>query len=90
MGNANRLRPDRLAAKLLAIRSTLKLSQLELAERLSTDLIQLRKSDISRYESGLRQPVLRILLRYARLAKISTDILIDDEMDLPMKFRSNS
>lgn len=89
MGNANRLRPDRLAAKLLAIRSTLKLTQLETAEKLSTDLVQLRKSDISRYESGLRQPVLRILLRYARLADISTDILIDDEMDLPMRFRNN-
>lgn len=78
-----RVKPSRLAEKLLSIRNILKLSQLEIAEELSFGGIQLRKSDISRYESGLREPPLIILLRYAQLATVSTDILIDDERNLP-------
>jgi len=32
---------------------------------------------------GTREPPLPILLRYARLAGISTDVLIDDDLKLP-------
>lgn len=82
MGNA-RIKPDNLAKKLSTIRNELELSQLGMAEKLSSEKIILRKSDISRYESGLREPPLIILLRYARLINVSTDLLIDDEQDLP-------
>jgi transcriptional regulator with XRE-family HTH domain len=40
---------------------------------------------ISRYEAGQREPPLRILLAYARAANVSTDVLIDDALDLPAK-----
>jgi transcriptional regulator with XRE-family HTH domain len=40
---------------------------------------------ISGYESGRREPPLLILLKYAGVAGISTDVLIDDELDLPDK-----
>ena len=43
------------------------------------------RSRISAYELGNREPHLPILLKYARLAGISTDVLIDDELDLPAK-----
>jgi transcriptional regulator with XRE-family HTH domain len=38
---------------------------------------------ISEYELGKNEPPLAILLQYARAANVSTDVLIDDEMDLP-------
>jgi len=34
---------------------------------------------VAGYERGTREPTLNVLLKYARLAGISTDILIDDE-----------
>jgi hypothetical protein len=40
-------------------------------------------SAISGYELGTREPPLPVLLRYARLAQISTDVLIDDKLSLP-------
>jgi transcriptional regulator with XRE-family HTH domain len=44
-------------------------------------------SAISNYELGTREPPLPVLLKYARLAGISTDVLIDDDLDLPEKIR---
>jgi transcriptional regulator with XRE-family HTH domain len=41
------------------------------------------RSTISGYERGEREPPLPILLKYARLAGVIMDVLVDDEMDLP-------
>jgi hypothetical protein len=38
---------------------------------------------ISAFELGTREPPLPLILKYARVAGISTDVLIDDELDLP-------
>jgi hypothetical protein len=38
---------------------------------------------VSGYETGKQEPDLIILLRYARLAGVSTDVLIDDGLKLP-------
>jgi transcriptional regulator with XRE-family HTH domain len=84
MGGKGRMKQERLAEKLLQIRLALGLSQTELLKRLGVeDLIVYNQ--ISRYENGKREPPLRILLAYARLARVSTDVLIDDEMDLPTR-----
>jgi transcriptional regulator with XRE-family HTH domain len=45
---------------------------------------EITQSRISGYELGTREPSLPTLLRYARLIGISTDVLIDDEMELPI------
>jgi transcriptional regulator with XRE-family HTH domain len=83
MGNA-RPKPERLADKLRQIRLSLGLSQTELLRRLDAeDLIAY--SQISEFETGRREPSLLILLRYARLAGIPTEVLIDDELDPPDK-----
>lgn len=37
---------------------------------------------ISEYEHGIREPNLIVLLHYARAARISTDELIDDDIDI--------
>ena len=81
MGNV-RPRPERLGEKLRQIRLSLGLSQSELLRRLEAeDLIAYNQ--ISGYETGQREPPLQILLRYARIAGVPTEVLIDDELDLP-------
>jgi transcriptional regulator with XRE-family HTH domain len=86
MGRAKRIRVKRLPEKLLQIRNTLNLSQNELIKELGLeDLIY--QNNVSGYESGEREPPLPFILAYAQLAGISTDFLIDDELDLPDKLR---
>lgn len=80
MGRSPRPRPERLSEKLLTIRQRLGLSQTEMRNQLG---LAIDHSAISGYELGTREPPLPILLRYAKLANISTDDLIDDEADLP-------
>ena len=81
MAKVSRPRPQRLAEKLKAIRLKLNLSQNEILKKLGMDDTY-NRSVISGYELGTKEPPLPILLRYARLTRISTDELIDDELDL--------
>jgi transcriptional regulator with XRE-family HTH domain len=84
MGRKPRVKPERLAEKLRRIREALGLSQSEMWMHLGVeDLIWFKQ--ISTYELGTNEPPLPILLRYARAANISTDVLIDDDLDLPAK-----
>lgn len=82
MGSAKREKPEFLAEKLLAVRNKLSLTLEQMADELSTDKIKLRKSDVSRYETGSREPSLIVLLKYARLADVYADALIDDKSEL--------
>ncbi len=84
MGTRPRLRQKRLPAKLRAIRDALGLSQSEMLRRLGAeDLLDYTR--ISEFERGKREPPLLILLRYAEVAGVCTDVLIDDALDLPAK-----
>lgn len=84
MGRASREKPMRLAEKLTQIRNYFGFSQdvilrqMELADRLSRD-------DISKYERGVREPSLIVLLKYARMAGVCVDVLIDDKIELPRR-----
>ncbi|HWW77763.1 MAG TPA: helix-turn-helix transcriptional regulator [Pyrinomonadaceae bacterium] len=82
MARGARLKPKRLAEKLVQLRTALGLSQNELIRALDVELTQNR---ISEYETGKGEPPLPVLLRYARLAGVCVDVLIDDEQDLPAK-----
>ena len=84
MGRTSREKPERLAEKLLQIRLALDLSQGDLLSRFGLSE-RLNRDDVSKYERGVREPSLPVLLRYARSVGISTDVLIDDELDLPEK-----
>ncbi len=75
-------KPKRLGEKLQNIRENCGLSQAEMLKKLGFDE-HLFRSNISQYELGTREPNLLVLLAYARLVGISTDDLIDDQMDLP-------
>jgi transcriptional regulator with XRE-family HTH domain len=80
MARGARLKPNRLAEKLVQIRTLLELSQNGMIERLGVDLTQNR---ISEYETGKGEPSLIILLRYARVAGVHMEDIVDDEVDLP-------
>jgi transcriptional regulator with XRE-family HTH domain len=84
---APRQKPERLAEKLRQIRMALGLSQDGMLERLGL-AEEFFRSRISAYELGNREPSLPVLLRYARLVGVSTDVLIDDELDLPERLPS--
>jgi transcriptional regulator with XRE-family HTH domain len=87
MGGSARLKQKRLAEKLQRIRLALGLSQAAMLKRLGVeDLIVYNQ--LSRYETGDREPPLRILLEYARVANVWTDVLIDDDLNLPAKLPS--
>jgi transcriptional regulator with XRE-family HTH domain len=79
-----RERPAHLADKLLQIRFALGLSQNELLSRLGVS-DKLTREDVSKYERGLREPSLLVLLEYARLANLYVEVLIDDSLELPTK-----
>lgn len=83
MGHA-RPKPERLAEKLLAIRTTLGLSQTEMHRRLGVEHL-IEYNAISRYELGRREPPLMVLLEYARVANVWMDVLVNDDLDLPDK-----
>jgi transcriptional regulator with XRE-family HTH domain len=85
MGRSNRPTPARLAVKLAHIRAALGLTQEQMIERLNYTESPLYPSYISGFETGEREPPLLVVLAYARCAGISTDVLIDDKLDLPHK-----
>ena len=82
MARGVRLKPKRLTEKLIQVRLSLGLSQNELIRMLDVDLTQNR---ISEYERGTGEPPLPVLLKYARLAGVCVDVLIDDDQNLPKK-----
>ena len=75
-----RRQPKKLARKLLTIRQRLGVSQTEMAKLLK---LEISYTAVSAYELGTREPDLLTLLRYARLAGVAVDALIDDKLDLP-------
>jgi transcriptional regulator with XRE-family HTH domain len=88
MGRKRRMKPERLAGKLLQIRMAFDLSQPELLRRLGfEDLIDYRR--ISEFELGEAEPPLPVLLQYARAAGVHMEYLVDDELDLPAKLPGN-
>ncbi len=86
MGTNKTERPEKLAEKLRRVRVKLGLSQTKMAEALGQYGMTIHQGYISFYESEDRLPPILVVLAYARLAKVSIDLLIDDERDLPKGF----
>jgi transcriptional regulator with XRE-family HTH domain len=80
MGRSRRNKPLKLSHKLLAIRKRLGKSQTEMARALE---LTVHYSAVSNFELGTREPDLIIVLRYARLAGVSMETIVDDQMNLP-------
>lgn len=87
MGKHSRRKQERLAEKLVQIRVALNLSQNGMLKHLGLNE-EMPRTSISNYELGVREPPLFVLLQYAQAAGVSTDVLIDDALDLPAKLPS--
>jgi transcriptional regulator with XRE-family HTH domain len=83
MGTKRRPLPRLLGRKLLQIRKKLDLSQEQMAKKLASKRSPVYPTHISEFERGKREPSLIVLLKYAWLADVSTDVLIDDALNLP-------
>jgi transcriptional regulator with XRE-family HTH domain len=88
MGRIARPKPERLGEKLLKIRNSLDLSQDQMLARLGL-AEGLYRSAVSGYELGTREPPLPVLLKYAEIAGVWVDVLIDDDLELPKKLPDN-
>ena len=89
MGRSSRPIPKGLPEKLYYIRLSLRLTQKQMVERLRVGLDQDSDpinppypSHISEYERGIREPPLRILLEYARVAVVPMDVLVDSWLQI--------
>jgi transcriptional regulator with XRE-family HTH domain len=80
MGRSPRKNPLLLTQKLLAIRKRLNMSQTEMARALE---LTVHYSAVSNFELGTREPDLLVVLRYARLAGIAMEVIVDDNLSLP-------
>jgi transcriptional regulator with XRE-family HTH domain len=89
MGKRSAPKPALLARKLLAIRTTFGISQNGMIRLMGFE-DYLTQSEISAFERGIRIPPLPVLLRYARVANLYVDALIDDEIRLPAISRRRS
>jgi transcriptional regulator with XRE-family HTH domain len=81
MGRGSRDKPLKLGKKLARIRKYLGLSQDGMVRQLGLSS-KLTRNDISKYERGIREPTLPVLLKYARSADVSVEDLIDDNIQL--------
>src|ERR1051325_10375545 len=84
MGTASRETPKYLAQKLLKIRKTIDggLSQEEMVRRLGVGS-KINRTYISKFEHGVLEPSLKVLIRYAEIAGVYLDVLADDRLELP-------
>ena len=69
--------PQHLAPKLQAIREHFGVSQYRLA-----GLLQVGRTRLSAWEWGRRMPSWFVLIRYAKLAGVPLEFIVDDEIDL--------
>lgn len=81
---SSRQQPKKLAAKLRHIRRSLGLTQQQMVERLKAErkALKVYPGNISRFEQGLREPTLLVLLAYAKTAGVTIDVLVDDGVSL--------
>jgi transcriptional regulator with XRE-family HTH domain len=79
---SSRQQPRNLAAKLLQIRRSLGLTQQQMVERLKAQrkTLKVYPGNISRFEQGLREPTLLVLLAYAKTVAVTIDVLVDDSV----------
>lgn len=84
MGKKPRLKLERLGEKLIQIRTSLGLSQADMWRQLGIEGF-IPQKQISKYELGISEPPLAVILQYSRMAGVHAEDIIDDEEDLPAK-----
>ena len=87
MGRRARHIPERLPEKLVRIRHSLGLTQQEMLRQLDLPE-EILQTSISQYERGKIEPPIYVLLRYAEVANVWLEVLVRDQLDLPVKLPS--
>jgi transcriptional regulator with XRE-family HTH domain len=86
MGKAPRYVPKYLGTKLAKIRERLGVKTYEeMIARLDVPQLRLYRASILRYETGKLEPPSIVLLAYARLAGVTIEQLVDDELEITVK-----
>lgn len=85
MGKGRRARPRFLAKKLREIRLHFGVSQNDMLRTLGLN-DEFTRAELSAYERGVREPPLEVLLSYSKTARIWLNVLVDDDLDLPVRF----
>ena|SRR5689334_21920384 len=90
MGRGIRTQPKRLKDKLKAIRSQMGITQQEMVNLLRSYAPNefVDSGYVSQFENGKREPTLLVLLAYSKLTRLSINVLVDDELDLPKSNKS--
>jgi len=90
MGRASRRRymPARLGEKFLQIRTALNLTQESMPARLELPT-KITQSNISAYERGMKEPPIFVIMKYAHVANVWIDVLVEDSLDLPSRIPSS-
>ena len=71
-----------------AIRHYLHYSQTEIMKLVTPHTAANLRATISQWEAGTKHPTLTAVLKYARLANIPCELLLDDRLDLPDRFHT--
>jgi transcriptional regulator with XRE-family HTH domain len=90
MGRASRRRymPARLGQKFLQIRTALDLTQESMLTRLKLPT-EITQSNISAYERGTKEPPIFVIMKYAQVANVWIDVLVEDSLELPSRIPSS-
>jgi transcriptional regulator with XRE-family HTH domain len=80
MGRKRRKQPQKLAQKLKEARKRLDLGQKEMAQVLQRIDENVYPGLISRFEHGLAEPSLLVLLEYSRLLGVSMETFVNDKL----------
>ena len=80
--------PQRVGVKLRAIRRRLNCSQTEIMKLVTPHTADNLRATISQWERGTKYPTLTTVLKYARLARVPCEVLLDDRLDLPDEFQT--
>lgn len=81
--------PARLGEKFLQIRTALDLTQESMLARLDLPA-EITQSNISAYERGTKEPPIFVIMKYAKVANVWIDVLVEDALDLPGRIPSSS
>ena len=87
MAHGKQERPERLAEKLVRIRAKLGLSQAGMSDALERQGVKVYPAYIARYELGDRVPGLLTVSAYAKIARVSMEQIVNDELNLPAKYK---
>jgi transcriptional regulator with XRE-family HTH domain len=88
MGKKARKRPQHLGRKLREIRDSFGLSQGLMLAKVGFD--KEYRNNLSNFETNKREAPLELVLAYAKVIGVNSDVLLDDRRELPKAVRTTA